>query len=157
MDEHRFLIQVYRESGDQVRNISTLRNTFLSFYVVALAAFIGLLAQRSDSVQNSVWAVPLFLSAAGFVSIFLLWPYTHTSLRRQELITRRLLPAGDEIADDPRPTLWRALMSRRGLWNLRIEFLLLAIYGVTIVSSSMFWICGDPFGLTGEVLKSPSP
>ena len=52
MDEHNFLIEVYRESGHQARNHATIRNTFLSFYVVAVAAFAGLLAQREGQVDR---------------------------------------------------------------------------------------------------------
>jgi len=46
MNEQRFgfLLEVYRESGSQIRNIVIV--PFLGFYVVALAAFLGLFGSR---------------------------------------------------------------------------------------------------------------
>ena len=153
MEEDRFLIQVYRESGDQVRNISTLRNTFLSFYVIALAAFLGLLAQRSIPVGKFVWLFPFFVSTAGFVSIWLLWRYTHTALRRQELSAQRILrsnPALVTVLDlIPRPnhaSLWGEFRTRPG--NVRIDLFFLVVYAVVGISSVVFLVWGDPFGLT---------
>ena len=64
MDERDSFLAVYREAGEQVRNISNLQNTLLGFFIVGLGAFIGLLAQQQGPEDNVptkwVWLAPAF-------------------------------------------------------------------------------------------------
>ena len=153
MAEETFLAEVYRESGDQVRSISTMRNTFLSFYVIAMAAFIALLAQRDDQADKLIWAVPTVISLAGVVYVWATWKFIQSALRRQELIAKRLLHADvvNELNLIARPdyqTLSEALTTSGGPSNLRLEMILFAFYAAPLVTSIVFIVTGDPFGLT---------
>ena len=152
MSEETFLTEVYRESGDQVRSVATMRNTFLSFYVIALAAFVALLAQRDDQVDKLIWAVPAVLSLAGVVSVWATWQFIQRALRRQELIAERLLPADvvNELNLVARPDYQslREALTSGGFPNVRVEILLFVFYVAPLVTSIVFSVEGDPFGLT---------
>ena len=151
MDENAFLIEVYKESGSQVRNNATIRNTFLSFYVIALAAFVGLLAQKESEADKLLWILPVFFSVVGLLSVLILRGYTRRALNRQRLITWGLLSPHVLEAIDLRPQIdnrriWLQIAAQS--WYNRLEIFFLIVYLVPLGFSIGFSIYGDPFGLT---------
>jgi len=154
MDEQRFnfLLELYRESGAQIRNIVIVRNTFLGFYVVALAAFLGLLAQGNANGSNLVWLFPAFISLVGLLSITFTWRFIHMSLRRQGLIAKEVLPGPDAARLDlgVRPEFKGFVQAFWGTWwgwrNLKLDLLLVFVYGVPLGFCIFFSIFGGPFG-----------
>ena len=56
MNHPDFLRDVYRESGEQIRNINQIRSTYRNFFIVGVAAFIALLAQNTDDdIKKELW------------------------------------------------------------------------------------------------------
>ena len=151
MDEEKLLIEVYRESGEEARNNDTTRNTFLSFYVIALAAFVGLLAQRVILVDKLVWLLPAFFSLVGILNIVVLCKYTRRALHRQELITWGILsPHILRHLDIRAHTDSRRLGDWRWWCDHRIEVFFAVVYIIPLIFSLVFSFVGDPFGLTAR-------
>ncbi len=154
MNDNRFLMEVYRESGEYARNVTIIRNTFLSLYVVALAAFIGLLAQGERPVDSRVWSFPAAISLFGLMSIPVLWRYVHAALLRQDRAANLVLKNTPQIVKylnleirKDYGTFWQALRNEwRG--NLQIEALHMGLYGASLLASIAFSSWRDPFGLT---------
>ena len=91
-EDREVLLAVYREAGEQIRTNNILRNTFLSFFIVALAEFIGLLARSSDPKPTELlWLVPALVSLVCLVSIWVTSKYIFTSLFRQDVIVKEIL------------------------------------------------------------------
>jgi hypothetical protein len=84
----QFLVEIYKESGEQVRNINTLRNTYLSFFSVGVAGFMGLLAGDGKPVASTIWYVIAVFSFVGVGLILITVGYIHRALNRQRLITK---------------------------------------------------------------------
>jgi len=154
MDEQRFsfLLEVYRESGSQVRNIVIVRNTFLGFYVVALAAFLGLLGQgKVEEVSKLMWLFPAFISLVGLFSIIFTWKFIHVALRRQGLIAKEVFPDADlrQLNLGVRPDYKNFLQAFWGTWwgwqNLQLDLLLVVVYLVPLVACILFSIFGVGF------------
>lgn len=119
VNEQEFLQHLYRESGDQVRNMNALKNTYLSMFVVGIAAFIAVLSPSSGSSQldKDIWWIVVAFAVIGVVGIAITWDYTQRSLSRQRCITQMIL--SPEIFQsfrfqelDTRPVLRRLLTFR---------------------------------------------
>ncbi|MDA0797294.1 MAG: hypothetical protein O2826_01915 [Chloroflexi bacterium] len=86
--KRRSLESVYSESGAQVQSNNRTLHSYLGFYVIAVAAFLGLAAgETSPSGTEIALAV---LSLWGVVLTVSLSIYTHRALHRQRRLTRML-------------------------------------------------------------------
>ena len=121
--QDQFLFEIYRESGLQVANNNLARNTFLSFYMVALAAFIGLLAQSKPVPVDStwIWWFPLGLSTLGALFVGSTTLYIQRALDRQRAISHRFVSTQILIeivaVNDFETGPWNRLM-RRPPWPI---------------------------------------
>lgn len=153
---HPMLFEVYRESGEQVRNLNTMRNIFLSFYAVALAAFFAILAQSpevaagEEGFSRSIWALPAFLSLAGGLNVAVTWQFVQRALARQRDIVLGVLSEEDRQAlgftpSDSRP-LEERLLDYQWWWDRRLDWFSLLVY-VSALAFTAYWsLAGDPFG-----------
>ncbi len=87
MHPDEFLRDVYRESGEQIRNNNAVRNAFFGFFAITVAAFIGLLSRNADEINKLIWLFPLLLSVGGFFNTLVFFHYTNRALTRQASIT----------------------------------------------------------------------
>lgn len=153
---HAMLFEIYRESGEQVRNLNTMRNTFLSFYVVSLAAFIALLAQspevaEEEAFSRSIWLLPAFLSLVGGGSVVVTWQYIQRALARQKAIVLGVLSEEDGQALRFTPGESRQLEERLldyNWWlNRRLDWFAVGVYAFSLAFTLYWSVAGDPFNL----------
>ena len=77
--------EVYRELGDQVRNINNLRNTYHSVAVVGAAAVLGFAVER-DAIGWVAWVTVGMIAGIGFVFTLITNEYIRKPLGRQRQI-----------------------------------------------------------------------
>lgn len=155
---------VYMESGQQLRNNASTRNTLASFIVVGLGAFFGLVAQHdgglNDGLNKEIWYLPAFLGLLGAANVLALWPYTRVALQRQRQITTLLLARDirNQVVGltaplvDGRPR-WKQAIDPHVWWDRRLElFFLYVVYVPICLASVEFSLWGDPFGLAKQTM-----
>jgi len=139
-DFHR---EVYRESGDQIRNINNVRNTYRAVAVVGIAAIISLQAQIQVK-PIAIYSGIIVILGIGLVFTLISIPYIRKAINRQRDITWTVmsdwwitkLQIGPPI---PLPWFFRA---QRSLWDRRLDAFDLIMYIGGIIAALVFAIAG---------------
>ena len=142
------MMDIYRESGEQVRNINQIRASYRGFVILGLAIFVALLAQN-PGVDKDIWILGGFFGEVGMALTWITIPNLNAALRRQWVALemagisdpdiRTLKIEGDEA------TGLRSLV--RLIWNWRLHLFDYGVYGAIAVASVSFAAWGDPAGL----------
>ena len=85
-DQRQFIKDVYGETGQQLRNNNLVRGTVLTFYLVMVGGFVGVIARADDSLSRMVWLFPLLLSAWALVFNISIAFYQRQAVLRQRAI-----------------------------------------------------------------------
>ena len=125
--------EVYRELGDQVRNINNLRNTYRSVAVIGTAAVLGIAAQR-DAIDWVAWAIVGGISGIGFVFTLITNEYIQKPLRRQRQIMVAVWSAW--WLD----TLGITQTRSTSFWKKRLDWFDVIVFGVVSVASMILAI-----------------
>jgi len=145
--EEKFLLEAYVEAGTQVRNTNTIRNTYLGFFMVAIAAFLGLLSRQEQAVDKTIWFVFSTFAFVGAAVFGFTLQYIKRSLDRQRKIAEYLLPCektrkalGFKTPDYVCNKVWGTRLD----WGPILAFLAATGFGVYCA------LYGDPFRLVDK-------
>ena len=125
--------EVYRELGDQVRNINNLRNTYRSVAVVGAAAVLGFAVER-DAIGWVAWATVGMIAGIGFVFTLITNEYIRKPLRRQRQI---MVAVWSPWWLD---NLGIASTRSTAVWKHRLDWFDVVVFAGVAVASAVFTI-----------------
>lgn len=142
------MMDIYKESGEQVRNINQIRASYRGFVLLGLAVFVGLLA-GNPGVDKDIWILIGFFGEVGMGLTWVTISNINNALSRQLTALKMAGVSEPDMRalklEDEEVTGIRWLV-RLG-WSWRLHLFDYGVYGAIFVASVAFTVWGDPAGL----------